>query len=160
MSALPSSGSGGADRLAAAARNAIDRLDAAQDAGSDPDVFVEIGECLFWLRALADHLNAKDDLVNGLRWPRDRIAHGQIVTAPTHWEYGTGLGQWVLGAGPLGAVSQHRWVARPSVGSRRERRQDARWGPFYDAELAGRPVSATLWAALTLLRAKANSPGR
>jgi hypothetical protein len=160
MSAAPSTGSGGAARHAAAARNAIDRLDAAQTVGIDPDVFVEVGECLFWLRALADHLNAKDDLVNGLWWPRDRIAHGQIVTAPTHWQYGTELGQWVLGAGALGTISQHLWVSRPSVANRRERRQDAKWGPFYDAEVAGRPVSAILWAALTVLQAKAVSPGR
>ena len=155
MSAAPSTGSGGAARLAAAARNAIDRLDEVQSAGIDPDVFVEVGECLFWLIALADQLNAKDDLVNGLRWPRDRIAHGQIVTAPTHWHYGTELGRWVLGAGALGTISQHLWVSRPSVANRHERRQDAKWGPVYDAELAGRPVSAILWAALTLLRAKA-----
>ena len=53
MSAALSIGFGGAARLAAAARNAIDRLDSAQSAGIDPDVFVEVGECLFWLIALA-----------------------------------------------------------------------------------------------------------
>ena len=160
MSAAPRTGSGEAGRLVAAARNAIDRLDAAQSAGIDPDVFVEVGECLFWLRALADHLNADDALVNGLKWPRDRIAHGQIVTAPTHWEYGTELGQRVLGAGTLGTMSQHLWVSRPAAANRRGRRQDNKWGPFYDAEVAGRPVSAILWAALILLQAKATSAAR
>ena len=160
MSAAPTTGSSGAARLAAAARNVIDRLDAAQSAGIDPDVFVEVGECLFWLRALADHLDANDDLVNGLRWPRDRIAHGQIVTAPTRWEYGTELGQRMLGAGMLGTMSQHLWVPRPAAANRRGRRQDNKWGPFYDAEVAGRPVSAILWAALILLQAKATSAAR
>ena len=123
IGAAPSTESGGAARLAAAARNAIDRLDAAQSAGIDPDVFVEVGECLFWLRALADHVDAKDDLVNGLRWPRDRIAHGQIVTAPTHWQYGKN--NWANGcSGPerSGTISQHLWVSRPSVANRRDRR--------------------------------------
>jgi len=109
---------------------------------------------------LADHLGAKDDLLNGLRWPRDRIAHGQIVTAPTQWNYGTQLGRWVLGESRLGTTSEHHWVSRPAPANRRERRQDDKWGPFYDAEVAGRSVAEILSSALALLEARPAAAGR
>lgn len=155
MSAAPYTESGGSDRLVAAARNAIGRFDAAENFGNARDVFVEVGEALFWLRALADHLGAKDALIEGLRWPRDQIAHGQIVTAPTQWTNGTELGQWERGAGKLGTTSQHRWVTRPTPANRHERRLAKDWGPFYDTDVAGQPVGASFRAALELLDAMA-----
>jgi hypothetical protein len=70
-------------RLLRACDDAIDRLGAKERAGTDPDTFAELGEALFWLFALAE-ANGRDSqgLLLGIKWARNRIAHGVVMAAP------------------------------------------------------------------------------
>lgn len=95
-----------AHRLRRACMAAIDRYAGKESEGIDPDTFADLGESLFWLVALAQ---AKDchrstDLLLGLTWARNGIAHGALLTEQVEWHYGTELGRWVVGRGVLGSV--------------------------------------------------------
>ncbi len=84
--------SAGSDRLAAAFVAAFRRLEAIAAKGPPDDVFVDLGETLFWLCAFAEaNGRGKEPPVLAMRWARDHIAHGLIVVAPVRWDDGSGL---------------------------------------------------------------------
>ena len=139
-----------ADRLALACEAALERLAAKEAGGVDPDVFAEVGEALFWLIALADETGKRQvPLLNGLRWPRNRTAHGAIVTAPAEWHYGSEPGRLILGRAVLGTISGHVWLERGKVP-----RGPNDWAApeqeeaDYDAHVAGKRVLDVLREAL------------
>lgn len=136
------------DRLRQACLAAIERCAAKENEGIDPDTFAELGESLFWLSALAEATGRlkKSELLQGLRWARNRIAHGVILTA-VGWHHGTELGQWVLGKGELGTTSGHEWLTRDAIVTRTPR-QDSAGEVAYDERLAGQRVIDVLRAAL------------
>jgi hypothetical protein len=111
-----SSGRSGTSRLVDACEASLARLVEKESAGIDPDVFAEVGEVLFWLYALAEE-NRKNrwPLFEGLRWARDRMAHGVMLAKPAEWHYGTELGRWVLGRGQLGTTSGHEWLQSSGI---------------------------------------------
>ena len=139
----------GVDRLRLACLAAIERCAAKEDEGIDPDTFAELGESLFWLIALAEARGRhKTELLQGLGWARDRIAHGVMLTAPLDWHYGTELGKWAMGRGELGTSSGHKWRTRGSISTSRTQRLDQAGEAGYDQHLAGRKVIETLRRAL------------
>jgi hypothetical protein len=138
-----------AERLRLACLAAIERCEAKEREGINPDTFAELGESLFWLLALAEASGRhKTELLRGLGWARDRIAHGVLLTAPVSWHYGTELGKWVLGRGALGTSSGHEWRASDAVLLSRTQRRDPTGEAAYDIHLAGRRVIAVLRAGL------------
>lgn len=69
-----------AGRLADACEAAIERIEARTAARTD--VFAELGEALFWLTALTAERNRSGiPLLSGLKWARNRVAHGAIIAA-------------------------------------------------------------------------------
>jgi hypothetical protein len=140
-------------RLLRACDDAIDRLGAKERAGTDPDTFAELGEALFWLFALAE-ANGRDSqgLLLGIKWARNRIAHGVVMAAPVRWRYGAEPGRLVLGMGMLGTASGLEWLPRSSVTLGPKDRPDARQEAAYDAIVAGRPVVEVLQEARALAK--------
>jgi hypothetical protein len=135
-------------RLRQACLAAIERCAAIESEGIDPDTFAELGESLFWLVALAEATGRhKTELLGGLRWARNRIAHGVVLTA-VEWHYGTDLGRWVLGSGELGTSSGHEWLPRDAIVTLRTPRGDPAGEMAYDKRLAGQRVLDVLRAAL------------
>jgi hypothetical protein len=142
------------DRLRQACLAAIERCDAKESEGIDPDTFAELGESLFWLCALAEATGRhKTELLRGLRWARNRIAHGVILTA-VGWHYGTELDRWVLGRGELGTTSGHEWLTRDAIVTSRTQRRDPAGEMAYDKHLAGQRVLDVMRAALHELTAR------
>jgi hypothetical protein len=131
-------------RLGNACRAAIDRLEAKEAAGIHPDTFQELGEALFWLIALADERRRKTPLLHGLRWARNEIAHGFVVDAPVHWQYGAELGRLVLGRAQLGATSGHVWLPRSRIPVNPNGRKRSTQAKAYDTDVAGKRVVETL----------------
>jgi hypothetical protein len=135
------------DRLHQACPAAIERCDAKESAGIDPDTFSELGESLFWLCALAEATGRhKTELLQGLRWARNRIAHGAILTA-VRWHNGTELDRWVLGRAELETTSGHEWLARDAIVISRTQRRDPGGEMAYEKRLAGQRVLDVLRAA-------------
>jgi hypothetical protein len=135
------------DRLRLACLAAIERCDAKESKGIDPETFAELGESLFWLCALAEATGRrKTELLYGLRWARNRIAHGAILTA-VRWHYGTELDRWVLGRGELGDQFGHEWLPRDAIVISRTQRRDPDGEVAYDKRLAGQRVLDVLRAA-------------
>jgi hypothetical protein len=140
-------------RLLRACDDAIDRFGAKERAGIDPDTFAELGEALFWLVALAEaNRRGSQDLLVGIKWARNRFAHGVVMTAPVRWRYGAEPGRLVLGMGILGTASGHEWLPRSGVALGPNDRPDARQEAAYDARVAGRPVVEVLQEALSLAK--------
>jgi len=137
------------DRTSAPSLHGGDRaLRAKESAGIDPDTFAELGESLLWLCALAEATGRrKTELLQGLRWARNRIAHGAILTA-VRWHYGTELDRWVLGRGELGTTLGHEWLIRDAILISRTQRRDPAGEMAYDKHLAGQRVLEVLRAAL------------
>jgi hypothetical protein len=132
-------------RLRLAFLAAIKRCEAKEDEGIDPDTFAELGESLFWLVALAEARGRhKTELLQGLGWARDRMAHGVMLTAPVSWHYGTELGKWVLGRGAFGTSSGHEWRPRNSISTSRTQKRDPAGEAAYDKYVAGRRVIEVL----------------
>ncbi len=140
----------GTDRLERACEAALGRLAAKEQGGIDPDIFNELGEALFWLRALAEANRRSGPVLNGLRWARNRVAHGILVTAPTSWTHGSELGRLVLGRSVLGSVSGSRWLARSEIIVGTRQRSDPNGETGYDAHLAGQSVLPVVRGALSL----------
>jgi hypothetical protein len=138
------------ERLRLACLAAIERCAAKDDEGIDPDTFAELGESLFWVLALAEATgrHKKTELLQGLRWARNRIAHGVLLTAPVRWHYGTELGRWVLDRGALGTTSGHEWLTRDAIETSRTQKPDPTGEVAYDKHLAGQRVIDVLRAAL------------
>jgi hypothetical protein len=147
---IPARGDDRSRRLRAACAAALDRLAGTEARGVDPDIFPELGEALFWLAALQDAKDRpKDALLLGLRWARNRITHGALVSAaPTEWNCGSEPGRAVTGRAGLGTSSGHVFLPRDQVplgqGERRIRDQEQ----GYDSEVAGRQVLPLLRSAL------------
>lgn len=134
-----------ARRLVVATDIAILRYRTKERRAIAPDVFAELGEALFWRCALAEVVGAnREPVVLGLRWARNRVAHGIVLTAPTAWKYGAEPGRLVLGRAVPGATSGHAWLAREAVPTERTARDRPDQNAAYDAELAGRPVLESL----------------
>jgi hypothetical protein len=147
----------GIRRLERACESAIERLADKEAVGIDPDVFAEVGEALFWLEALAEARGRHKgtDVVRGLGWARDRVAHGVPVSAPAEWIYGSEVGRLVLGKGQLGVASGHKWMEveplRLSL-SGGGQRQDPGGVAAYEKWVAGKRVVPVLSEALDSLR--------
>ena len=140
-----------AERLRLACLAAIERCEAKEREGVDPDTFAELGESLFWLVALAEANRKRRDpgLILGLTWARNRIAHGALLTAPVRWRYGSELGKLVLGRSALGVRSAHLWLPRTAIiVTLEEQWSDRKGEAAYDEHLAGREVLATLRSGL------------
>ena len=136
------------DRLRQACLAAIEGCDAKESEGIDPDTFAELGESLFWLCAFAEATGRHmTELLQGLRWARNRIAHGAILTA-VRWHYGNELDRWVLGRGELGTTSGHEWLTRDAIVISRTQRWDPTGEMAYDKCLAGERALDVLRAAL------------
>jgi hypothetical protein len=138
------------ERLRLACLAAIKRCAAKEGESLDPDVFAELGESLFWLLALGEATgrDRKTELLQGLGWARDRIAHGVLLTAPVRWHHGTDIGRWILGQGVLGTTSGHEWLTRDAIETSRTQRRDPAGEVAYDNHLAGQKVIEVLHAAL------------
>jgi hypothetical protein len=140
------------DRLERAYEAALGRLIVKEREGTDPDIFNELGEALFWLRALVEANRRSAPVLDGLRWARNRIAHGLRLTAPTAWTYGSELGRMVLGQSMLGTASESRWLARSEIAAGTPPWSDAKGEAAYDAHIAGQSVLPTLRDGLALAR--------
>jgi hypothetical protein len=143
------------DRLRQACLAAIERCAAKENEGIDPDTFAELGESLFWLIALAQATgkHKKTELLRGVGWARNRIAHGVLLTAPVEWHYGTDLPRLVLGRGVLGTRSGHKWMPRDAIVIPRTQQSNPTGEVAYDKHLAGQRVLDVLRAALEELTA-------
>jgi hypothetical protein len=140
-------------RLEQACTAAIERVAANEAAGIDPDIFAELGEALYWLTALAEANGRKTlPLLTGLRWARNRITHGVVVTAPVQWHYGAELGRLALGMAQLGTTSGHEWLPRTQVPLGPDDRSRPTEEAAYDVHVAGRRVVELLREGLTLAR--------
>jgi len=149
-------GDTGVERLHSACLAAVERCAVKEMDGIAPDTFAELGEALFWLIALAEARgrHKKPDLLQGLRWARNRIAHGVLLTAPQEWHYGTELGKWVLGRGELGTRSEYRWLPLDAIKPRRaqKQKQDQTVGETaYQDHVAGRSVIELLREGVALV---------
>jgi len=49
----------------------------------------------------------------GIRWARNRMTHSRAITVERN--YGTVMGQWILGLGSLGTVDAMHWVSSSTV---------------------------------------------
>lgn len=138
-----------AARLVTAAENALARLRAA----APGDVFAELGESLFWIVALAQARRMQGDpLILGLKWARNRIAHGVLVAAPVQYKHGAQLGYIRLGYTRLGTGPSFTWVPRHLISLGPEEWRDDRLAAAYDTHVSGKGVGAPLDDALALLR--------
>lgn len=132
--------------LHAACLAAIERAAAG---GPDPSRFASVGESLFWLVALAEAKgkHKTPGLILGLRWARNRIAHGVLMVEPAQYlrPFTMGLshvgGPDVLGGGYL-------WRGRAALVFSRQQQPDPDGEVAYDTELAGRDVLGSLHAGL------------
>ena len=146
--------------LARAADGAVGRLQTAPHLGDgNPDIFATVGECLFWLVALADSLPRGDarrdaDLILGLTLARNTVAHGEDATSATRLDLSRSgiLGAGLLGTMVIGSPDELVWLPRDQIGYRTrggKREPDRQRG--YDAAVAGHEVLTTLRAALAIL---------
>lgn len=120
------------------------------------NVFAKVGEVLTWLIALTDLLNVSDPLLEGLRFARGRIIHGESPVSGDHAadiveDDGTSaiLGRAVLGRMRLGAGITLRWlpldrIPEPKPAHRRGMQE-------YAAHVAGQEVFLSLHKAAILV---------
>ncbi|MGC2206892.1 MAG: hypothetical protein WA724_03445 [Candidatus Dormiibacterota bacterium] len=149
-----------ADRILGAAAESRARL--TELANRWGDIFGPLGETLFWIVALDDTLNETSgiayrgprdadpagQLIPGLRYARNKVAHGVDVTTVSDRYGGAVLGLMQLGVGRLGDPAEHRWKAGlPPSGRDHKDQNDA-----YDAHLAQRGILPTIDAALDYIR--------
>jgi hypothetical protein len=142
-------------RLEVACDAAMNRLRVKVDAlTGDRDPFAQLGEVLFWLFALTEENSRSDPLLVGLRWARNRIAHGVVVAAPIEPRiYGSEPGLAIPGVSMPGSASRPaRWLPRSAIqlGPRDRSNQTEEQG--YDAHVAGQPLMDVLDRALAIAR--------
>lgn len=139
----------------AACESAYSRLTAADHAGPEQDPYQSVGEALFWLYALAEERERlADQLILGLAWARDCIAHGLLVAAPTQHSGAGTYGGSTYGGGPYGGWTELTWLPRDQIQVNPLKRSDPRKEDAYDRNVAGRQVTVTVQAALRFLGAK------
>lgn len=130
-------------RLQTACASAVDRL----RGGGDP--FAPLGETLFWLITLAEaSRDSTLPVIQGLKWARNRITHGALVTAPIETVPGAEPGRLVLGRSRLGTVTTHLWLPRSKVSLASTARTQPAQDRAYDAEVAGQPLLEPIDRAL------------
>lgn len=134
-------------RLIEACNAALQRLEA--KAGPEQNVFAETGEVLFWLYAISNVGGLYPTILPGLRWARNRYAHGQLLTEP-HILDGDKLDStFRLDESQL---AQHCWKLRSDIEYDEEVARDDKDGEqSYDEHVAERPVVASLRAELSRL---------
>ena len=90
----------------------------------------------------------------GLKWARNRVAHGVVVSAPIEPRiYGSEPGLAILGVSMLGSASRPaRWLPRSAtqLGPRDRRNQTEEQA--YDAHVAGQPLIDVLDRAIAIAR--------
>jgi hypothetical protein len=134
----------GSDRLAAAFSSALRRLESAAGKGPAEDIFVDLGETLFWLHAFAEaNDRGGEPTVLAMRWARDHIAHGLIVVAPVTWHDGSGLTRM------MPARRGYGWLARSAIPAHRQSRgkRQIATDNAYDARAVGRDMFIIVRAA-------------
>ncbi len=147
-----------ASRLEEAAYAAIERVAAKEASATGEDLFADLGESLFWLTALMDETRTGGDglppLLAGLRWARNHVAHGAIVSAPVNRNRPFTLrGGSTLRGGDVLRGSGHSWLSPEEIpGGLGKRGADLR--PGYRAQVFG-PIghSHSLREGLALARA-------
>ncbi len=129
-------------RLFESCHHALGRL--AEQTRTMHDTFAETGEVLFWLYAISNYRRVKPTLSPGLRWARDRYAHGQLFTEPHKMsgdQYDT---DFVWDRSSYAAPHwKHALEIHFDNASARPNKSGLR---AYQDELAGRPVLVTLQA--------------
>lgn len=134
------------------------------------DTFTETGEVLFWLYAISNYGRRRASISRGLRWARNRYAHGQLFTEPhkmsgpeydtdfvwdrsgyaePHWKHALEIAFATANAGPdqkgLQAyqdelASRIAALLDPAAPASVERARSARWSRQFRA-YASRPTS-------------------
>jgi hypothetical protein len=142
--------------LEAAAESAIQRLRSKVQMASDASVtFAEVGEAATWVTALADMRSSSDELVRAVRWARNQILHGQLLTETAHRVPSAMAGDFTLGESMLGGDAHLTWLVVESV--KETRRGDPDGRNAYATTLARKRVDETLAEALAVL--KGHEPG-
>lgn len=134
----------GTDRLAAAFAGAFRRLEATAEIGPPDDVFVDLGDTLFWLHAFAEaNGHGKEPVVLAMGWARDHIAHGLIVVAPVEWDDGSGLARM------MPARRGYEWTPRAAIPAIRQPRGSGQTtrDKAYDAYAVHRDMLSVIRAA-------------
>jgi hypothetical protein len=94
-----------------------------------------------WLLAFAEAKDRhKTEFLRGLRWARNRIAHGVLTSAPASWRFGAELDRLLLDKSALGTRSGHEWLSREVISTSRTQKKDAAGEVAYDKHLAGQNV--------------------
>jgi hypothetical protein len=149
------------ERLIRAAEAACARIHPLTD-----NVFPSLGETLVWLVAIDDLLSSADSKYRarrdadpdgaglpGIRFARNAVVHGEMVTATTYAKPGAVLGAAPLGTFALGEGPSTRWVARASIAHTPKRTKYlSAQEQSYDVHVAGRDVLSPLSLALAFLR--------
>lgn len=140
-------------RLADACEAAIERV--AAKTAARLDVFAELGEALFWLTALTEE-NGRSGvpLLSGLKWARNRVAHGVIVAAPVR-RAGLLVGPGGDHVGPGGGTvgpSGHLWLKARDVPLGPKEGLAGNQRSNYEAHVAGQPLVPILRDGLALAR--------
>ncbi len=132
-----------------------------QNRGGGPgDLFAELGETLFWLSALTDHHDLQaEPLLSGMKWARNRVTHGVIVSAPVRYSpggffVGPGGSEVGPGGGTIGPGT-HRWLPAEDFPVDPDEQPAPKQLADYRSRVAGRPVVHSLRTALGLARGEA-----
>jgi hypothetical protein len=129
-------------RLFMACHHALARLEVQTRTMSD--TFTETGEVLFWLYAISNYGRRSAAISRGLRWARNRYAHGQLFTEPHKMsgsEYDTDF-VW-----DRSSYAEPHWKHALEIAFDTANADPDQTGlQAYQDELAGRPVLATLEA--------------
>lgn len=145
-----------ASRLEDAALAAIERVAALDPSATSEDLFAPLGEALYWLTALMDETHSgppeeREPLLSGLRWARNQVTHGAIVSAPVTIHGRFTVGRSRLRGGDVLGGSGHSWVIAEAIPTRPDGSRDAML-PAYRAHVSGRWVVRTLREGLVLAR--------
>jgi hypothetical protein len=125
--------------------------------------YAPVGEALFWASVCDEgygallsewkykakrNADSDGELLNGMRWARNRMTHQRALVVEKH--YGAEVGFLVVGRGMLGTVDHMKWANSITIppGTHDQGRN------IYEARMAGRPVIPTLEAARRWLYGK------
>jgi hypothetical protein len=129
-------------RLFESCHHALGRL--AEQTRIVGDTFAETGEVLFWLYAISNYGRVKPTISPGLRWARNRYAHGQLFTEPHKMSgdrYDTDF-VW-----DRSSYAEPHWKHAFEIHfDNASARPDQVGFQAYQDDLAGRPVLTTLQA--------------
>jgi hypothetical protein len=127
--------------------------------------FGPLGETLVWLVAIDDLLascegtyRARRDAdpdgaaLPGIRYARNAVVHGEMVSSTTYAKPGAVLGAAALGTFALGEGPSTRWLDRASIAhTPKSTKHLAPQEQSYDSHLAGRDVHEPVRAAAAFL---------